>query len=271
MLRRETPFLRHLEPLPQTLVLTPPSLHFSWGRGSIAFGLSTPFPSPFVRSGLVGSLAPGVRSFGSARPGYPPAPPSTSREENFRRPFGIHSSQLAFLSSERLLSSAPLYSASAAGTSIRGRAGSLFSYGSHPPPVFSFRMSPRLFSIRHLWRIVTPEEDLIPPVESNLYPDDPSDEFYVDDDLSPDLGSEGLEASELLFKYLGDTYNTYKPAISSPAGEAPTLASDSGFFWPSSLPRSGITVPSDFLSEFDRIAAIPNLKSAPDAGVSIVF
>ena len=112
-----------------------------------------------------------------------------------------------------------------------------------------------------------PEEDPIPPVESNLYPDDPADEVYADDDLSPDLGSVGLEASELLFKYLGDTYKT---AISSPAGEAPTLASDSGFFWPSSLHRSGITVPSDFLSEFDRIAAIPNLNSAP-AALSLSF
>ena len=85
--------------------------------------------------------------------------------------------------------------------------------------------------------------------------------------MSPDLGNVGLKATALLFKYLGDTY---KPVIRSPAGEATSTASDSVFFRPSSLPRSGITVPSDFLSEFDRIAALPNPKSAP-AALSLSF
>ena len=126
----------------------------------------------------MGSLAPGVRSFGSARPGYPPAPPSTSREEDFRRPFGIHSSQPAFMSSERLPSSAPLYSASAAGSSIRGRAARCFLT---PPPTTGFQgpyVAPAWDDPPSL-AYGYPEEDPIPPDESNLYSDDPADKIFA--------------------------------------------------------------------------------------------
>ena len=170
------------------------------------------------------------------------------------------------MSSKVLPSSAPLYSASTAGSNIRGRAARCFLT---PPPSTGFQgpyVAPAWDDPPSL-AYGYPEELLIPPVESDLYPDDPADEFYADDILSSDLGNVGLEASELLFKYLGDTY---KPAVSSPAGEAPTSASDSGFFQPSTLPCSGITVPSDFLSEFDRIAALAGLKSAP-AALSLSF
>ena len=65
----------------------PPPLHFSWGRGAFAFGLHS-LPLALRAVGLVGSLAPGIRSFGSVRPGYPPAPPST-REEGFGARSGL--------------------------------------------------------------------------------------------------------------------------------------------------------------------------------------
>ena len=89
------------------------------------------------------------------------------------------------------------------------------------------------------------------------------DERYVIDVLvffSLDLGSLGLEATSLLHKYLGDTY---KPAVKTPAGEATSTASNSAFFRPTSHPRSGIAVPSDILSEFDRVAALSPLKTGP--------
>ena len=138
----------------------------------------------------------------------------------------------------------------------------------HPPPVFRVRTSPRLGAIRRLWRMVTPRRIRFLPMSLTFIRMIPQTKLLrLKNDLSPDFGNVGLEATELLFKYLGDTY---KPAFSLTAGEAPTSASDSGFFRPSSLPRSGITVLSDFLSEFVRIAALPSLKSAP-AALSLLF
>ena len=66
----------------------PPPSPLLVGKGCVR--VWTPLPSPRPSRGrvLVGSLAPGIHSFGSVRPGYPPAPPST-REEGFRRPFGL--------------------------------------------------------------------------------------------------------------------------------------------------------------------------------------
>ena len=75
--------------------------------------------------------------------------------------------------------------------------------------------------------------------------------------VSDDLGR---VAADLLCKYLGDIY---QPSASPSADEASVSAADFYFLQAVVFPQSGISVPPDFLAEFDRIAALSTLKHVP--------
>ena len=73
------------------------------------------------------------------------------------------------------------------------------------------------------------------------------------------LRCRGAWGWSVLLKYLGDIYkSTPKP----PSGEA-SATSTSAFIHPYFQPQSGISVPSDFTEEFDRVAALSQPKPAP--------
>ena len=87
---------------------------------------------------------------------------------------------------------------------------------------------------------------------------DPTDEESADDSFTPNFGSLEHEANTLLCRYLGDIYQS---ALKPPAGEVLSVASSSLF--QKSSAESGISVPSEFQDEFNRIASLLTLSPAP--------
>ena len=90
----------------------------------------------------------------------------------------------------------------------------------------------------------------------DLYSDDPGEEFYSEDsDKSSVSDALGLAAVDLLRKY--------NPSAAQPVGVSSASVPEPGFFRPPPSSQSGISVPPDFLAEFDRVAATPTLKPTP--------
>ena len=84
-------------------------------------------------------------------------------------------------------------------------------------------------------------------------------QFLVSDvsSASDELGQAVLT---LLRKYLDQIYD---PASAQPSGVTSASVSDSGFFRPPPSSQSGISVPSDLLTDFDRVATFAILKPTP--------
>ena len=98
------------------------------------------------------------------------------------------------------------------------------------------------------------------PPAQDYYPDDPGEELYAESE-SLDTASAnksdklGQVAVKLLRKYLDQIYN---PVSAQPSEVNSASVSDAGFFQPPPTTQSGITIPPDFLTEFDRVFAKPN-------------
>ena len=108
-----------------------------------------------------------------------------------------------------------------------------------------------------------------PLPSQDLYPDDPGEEFYSEDsDKSSDSDALGQAAVDLLRKHLDNVYN---PAAAQPVGVSSASAPEPGFFRPPPSSQSGISVPPDFLTEFDRVAATPTLKPTPPVSAALAF
>ena len=103
----------------------------------------------------------------------------------------------------------------------------------------------------------------------DFYPDDPGEEFYSEvSDASSASDELGQAAVNLLRKYLDQIYD---PASAQPSGVTSASVSDSGFFRPPPSSQSGISVPSDFLTEFDRVAASAIPKPTPPVSAALAF
>ena len=103
----------------------------------------------------------------------------------------------------------------------------------------------------------------------DFYPDDPGEEFYSEVSDASSVSDElGQTAVNLLRKYLDQIYD---PNSVQPSGVTSASGSDSGFFCPPPSSQSGISVPSDFLTEFDRVAASAALKPTPPVSAALAF
>ena len=107
-----------------------------------------------------------------------------------------------------------------------------------------------------------------PLPSQDLYPDDPGEEFYEDSDKSSDSDALGQAAVDLLRKYLDNVYN---PSAAQPVGVSSASAPEPGFFRPPPTSQSGISIPPDFLAEFDRVAVTPTLKPTPSVSAPLAF
>ena len=107
-----------------------------------------------------------------------------------------------------------------------------------------------------------------PLPSQDLYPDDRGEEFYEDSDKSSDSDALGQAAVDLLRKYLDNVYN---PSAAQPVGVSSASAPEPGFFRPPPTSQSGISIPQDFLAEFDRVAVTPTLKPTPSVSAPLAF
>ena len=78
----------------------------------------------------------------------------------------------------------------------------------------------------------------------------------------------GQVAVKLLRKYLDQIYN---PVSAQPSGVNSASVSDAGFFQPPPTTQSGIAIPPDFLTKFDRVNAKPNPHPLPSPTAPVAF